>query len=100
MNYPQITQMTQIHARPQPWKPEALRPRTPDSRQAFLRAGAERKPRLCPAKYPEKFDGKYRQMCLQPCARLRRDVCTDLNPELYLDLNSHLNPRLHRALLA
>jgi len=55
------------------------------------------------AKYPERFIRKYMQKCPQPCAHPRRLVCPDLDSDLHLYLNLHLNPwsfpTLNRALL-
>ena len=45
---------------------------------------------MCPAKYSEKFAGKYRRWCPQSCARLHEYVCLHLNNDLYPDLNLNL----------
>jgi hypothetical protein len=64
------------------------------------------------AEYPEKLAGKYRQMCLQLCARLRELVylhlylLLNLNLDLYpyldlcLNLNLNLNLSLFRTFFA
>ena len=53
------------------------------------------KARLNLATDPAKYIGKYRPKLRELRICLRQDVCADLNPELYLDMN----PRSHRALL-
>ena len=61
---------------------------------------ASRQVRLCLAKYPAKYVGKYRRKHRAPCIRLRRR----LRSSRYLDLNRDLNPKpyvsLYRELLA
>lgn len=53
------------------------------------------KPRLCLTKYLSLYVRKYRQKCPQPCARLRRHMCRNLNGEPYLDLNLDLDLNLN-----
>jgi hypothetical protein len=49
--------------------------------------------------YPEKLVVKYRQKCLQPCARLRGHKCLQLNSDLYPDLSNKLFAELNREKL-
>jgi len=60
-------------------------------------------PLMFATKYPERFIRKCMQKCPQPCAHPRRLVCPDLDSDLHLYLNLHLNPlsfpALNRALL-
>jgi hypothetical protein len=63
-----------------------------------LQAGVETKPRLCLAKYPEKFARKYLHRYPELCARLHREMRLHLNCELYLNLNSWLCPELYREM--
>ena len=45
------------------------------------------------------YAGKFRQKCLQPCSRLRRQLCRSLYLNLDLNLNLGLYPALDRVLL-
>jgi len=64
------------------------------------KAGAERKPRLCLAKYRSEFVRKLRQICRRLRTRLHRELCPSLHLDLNLQLNLSLNPLLYRAFSA
>jgi hypothetical protein len=76
--------------------PSPLRGEGRGEEQKSLQTGVETKPRLCLAKYPAMFAGKYRQKCPEPCARLCRDACLCLYLYLYLNLNPGLFAELNR----
>ena len=75
---------------------EGSRPRPAVGSLTTAKSDAEIKPRFCPAKYPEKFAGKYLQKYPQSCARLRGHVYLHLNSDLYLDLSDKLFAELSR----
>lgn len=52
---------------------------------------------MCPAKYTEKFAGKYLRWCPQLCARLHEHVCLLLNLSMYLYLYLYLYLMPHAA---